>query len=195
MLGLPLKFPFLIVGLVACLAFLPRAFGDSPFDAEQVEAYLARPMFQLAEALDNNERPEAAATCRQWIPPRRTDATTVFFSSVPVKLGEPSLAEPKVAEAFLNARKETSRRALQGAIRCAEQRDATLALALLWRAVREDPTSQQARKLLGLGSGNSMRVAIRPGQDAPASLGCPKRASFGASSGCGECDSHSRATG
>ena len=175
MLGLPLKFPFLIVGLVACLAFLPRAFGDSPFDAEQVEAYLARPMFQLAEALDNNERPEAAATCRQWIPPRRTDATTVFFSSVPVKLGEPSLAEPKVAEAFLNARKETSRRALQGAIRCAEQRDATLALALLWRAVREDPTSQQARKLLGLGSGNSMRVAIRPGQDAPASLGWPPR--------------------
>lgn len=149
--------------------------GSGEIETEKVDAYLATPFIQLAMSLEQQGRVEAAVACRRWPPPRRPDAITTYFSSMPLSAVPAELLEQGVAEAFKAARKEAARRAFRGAIRSAEVKNSELALELLWRAIREDPADGRVRRLLGLPSGNTARVSVRPGREAPVVLGWPPR--------------------
>lgn len=149
--------------------------SNAKIDIEKVDAYLAAPILQLAAQLRQQGREQAAVACEQWIPPRRSDAITTFFSSIPSSAVHPELLQSPYADAFAAARNETARRALRGAVRSAESNEGELALGLLWRAIREEPNNPQARRLIGLPNGNTTRATVRPGREAPAVLGWPPR--------------------
>jgi hypothetical protein len=148
---------------------------DRDFSARAAEEQLAERFGEMAVALAESGRKQAAEAVRRWLPSRRRDATIAFFSQLELEISDPSLGEPKVTAAFLSTRQTTSRRALQLAREAAAAGEADWAYRLLWRALREDPTSTTARRLLGLPAGNTARVSVRPGRTAPAVLGWAPR--------------------
>ncbi len=140
-----------------------------------LEKRLASPFLQLADALAASGREQAADDTRRWIPPHRREGSVAYFSQLKLEVSSPSLAEPKVTEAFLNARRATAREAAKLARQAATEGFVAEAYHLLWRSLREDPTSTSVRRQLGLSAGNTARVSVRPGRQAPRGLGWPPR--------------------
>lgn len=139
----------------------------SALDADRV----TEPFDRLATALAESGREAAAAAVRAWSPTERPDATLAYFSQLELEICDASLSEPKVGDAFLAMRRRASEAAHALALAAAQSGRADLAYTFLWRALRENPESPTVRRQLGLPTGNTARVSIRPGRNAPAALG------------------------
>ncbi|XZE53129.1 leucine-rich repeat domain-containing protein [Planctomycetaceae bacterium SH139] len=166
--------------LLACAATAAGQTPPTPATTSQetrqtLAKRLAGPFLQLAEALAASGREQAASDTRRWIPPHRVDGSVAYFSQLKLEIPAASLAEPKVKEAFINARRATAMEAAKLARQAAAEGYVAEAYQLLWRSLREDPTSNSVRQQLGLGSGNTARVSVRPGRQAPEGLGWPPR--------------------
>lgn len=164
---------FAVVSLQAFAA--PSTAAEMDASGEDPSAALAAPFEQLAVALEKTGRNQAAADVREWVPLLRPDCQVAFHSQNKLEISSESLSEPKVRAAFLKARQQAAAMALQYAKQAAAEGKGGEAYGLLWRAVREDPSSVEARTLLGLPAGNTGRSTVRPGRDAPQGLGWPDR--------------------
>ncbi len=161
-----------LLGLTCGIAASGRA-AESP--AESPAETVGGPFVRLAEALAASGREEAAEAVRRWVPAERDDQQVAYFPLARLEISSPTLQEPKVAAAFLAARRQAAKEAIRAAEEAAAEGNADAALGWIWRAAREDPTAEAPRRILGLPAGSASRVSIRVGSAAPPQLGWPPR--------------------
>ena len=154
------------IAVTLVLATLNR-FSDAQ-ERQHVELYdrFAAQLARLAGKCDELRLSEQAAITRGWIVEQGSDRQYLFGNGgtdSDVLSDDATDLVKYWHRKFLQLRADHAASVFALAGEVAEAGDGATAYKMLYETLRHDPTHQQARRVLGLGSASSARIARRPG--------------------------------
>ncbi|GAB5405948.1 MAG: hypothetical protein Aurels2KO_41790 [Aureliella sp.] len=164
--------------LLGCLVWAVCSSFCSLARAETIEQ--ARTVFKtelerLAQVCDRVQLSDEAEITRRWLPPQRSDQTTLFLSSARLNTVSGESASAHWQRHFITARKKYAASLFAEAKRVAAS-DEPKAYRLLWQTLREDPEHSDAKAALGnLVANAGATPRVRSGAAALSDLGWQPR--------------------
>ncbi|MEO8496807.1 MAG: hypothetical protein ABI614_17190, partial [Planctomycetota bacterium] len=157
--------PFAIA-LILLIAATGRVTNAQEDKHAQLQATFGERLAQLANKCDELKLPDQAAITRAWLVQRGTDRQ-YLFSDDDTSPHLPADDAPELVKLwhskFLQLRADHAEALFVLAGEMAKGGDGTAAYQLLHEALHHDPAHKEARRVLGLGSPSSTRIARRAG--------------------------------